>query len=452
MVVFHYDLMTPKRPRLDITAIAPLGGSGPRLYPLTIETPKHLTPICNRAIFDAAIDHYIEQGVRSVILGATGFENRVRSYQFFGHGRRYSSRISDDVNVFYTRYDDREFLKRGSGDVFLYGLREYKEIMNGNHLLLVNGDNLSDNNLPEFYQAHLDRKAMLTILVKGLDEKDPRLADFGTVLFDDETLRVTGFAEKAPVPVSRYVNTGICLFSPEIHDLLQDPKMVAALEERRTNGRLDVGGHLIPALVDNGMPVYVSILNNSWSDVGTPHSYRETTRDILQGKYPEIKYNNYNRVGNALVHETTQALMGDRLKKVKFEGRCIVGYGVEIGEGTVVRDSVIGANVHIGKGAVIDHSTTLFPFAKLEDGVHIVNGIVGYDTILRKHCNVNSGAVIGDYLEIPQRRVIGVDWRVAANRHSARILDARINGKPMYEVIDNIDDADAVVFKPRSAA
>lgn len=420
--------MTHRYPTVPVTAIVPLGGSGTRLYPVTLKVPKHLAPIANRSIFHAASEQYARQGVRTFILGVTGYDNRVQSYSFFGHGGRFNALdIPKDVDFFYATYEDREYRNKGSADVFLWALENYTPIISDNDILLINGDNLSDLSFESFYDAHKRRNALLTIAVKGLEQDDPLLKGFGTVAFNDRSMEVTAFKEKSSEPASRYTNTAICLFSPRVYDVLASSDVKRLMNEASGDSPRDVGKHLIPTLVDLRLGVYAYPLSGAWSDIGTPHSYRVTTNDILHGQYPHIQWRNYTQLtgaGDVMVHGTTKRLMGDRLKGVKFEGKCIVGSNVKIGHRTSVKNSVIGANIEIGENVHIDGITTLFPYVRVEDGARVSNSIVGYDTTIGKNCVVGAGVVLGHNLSIPDGFEMGVDWRVAGMEHMDEVQRA----------------------------
>lgn len=429
----------------EITAIAPLGGSGVRLYPLTVDTPKHLLPIANSTIFNASVKGWARQGVRRFILGVTGYDNRVQTYRFFGHGGRLE-RDFPGIEFLYSNYHDIEYKDRGSADVFLWAMNHYKDGLKGHDILLINGDNLSDTSLDDFYAAHKERKAVLSIAVKGLEQDDPRLKEFGTVVFDDRTMKVTQFVEKSPNPPSRYANTGICLFSPEISEVFTSPEISRIISQLRAENRgFDVGGHLIPFMVGNGIDVYAYPLGGSWSDVGTPHSYRSATNDILHGEYPQISLDYYEQVGDSLVHSTTKKHLGDAKLRARLKGRCIVGKNVEIGSDSTVRNSVIDDNCHIGNGVHIDGVTTVFPFTRIEDGAKVANSIIGYNVIVGQRANLAPGSVLADDLNIPADFKIGVDWRVVGNPHRNKVM----NPDNKYLVVAELDEIDAFAFLPK---
>ena len=419
----------------DVAAVVPIGGDGTRFNPASLDTRKHLIYIANHPVLGASLHHWIYEGVRDIVFGATGYENRVQTKRFFGGGGRYP-KLSADVTLSFCNYDDREFLKRGSADVFMWAIDEYAEMMGKRDILLINGDNLSTTTLDEFYQAHHERDAIMTLGVKGFNINDPRVRQFGTVVFDEQR-RITDFAEKAETPISKYVNTAICLFSPKIRGLLRSHDFCKMLEERRASGKLDVGGHLLPALAEYRAPAYAHVLTGPWADIGTPDSFTETTSDILHGKYPNLRYPDHHNAGNSQIHNETFSRI--RGKKVAFEGYSIVDRQARFGERVRVRDSVVGENVVIGSDVAIDDTTTLFPFSRVDGGSKLRQAIVGSYTTVDRDCVIEPGAFLGDNLHLPPGTVITADMRVARNYHRKKVEDARINGKPMYQVVADFD-------------
>ncbi len=86
----------------------------------------------------------------------------------------------------------------------------------------------------------------------------------GGVLEIDESDRMTGFAEKPPQPTSDLVNAGMYAFSPAVLDEIpQDPPV-------------DIGYHLLPALVGRAQVVAV---DSYFLDIGTPEAYRRARKE-----------------------------------------------------------------------------------------------------------------------------------------------------------------------------
>lgn len=445
--------MTPGRniQKRDVAAVVPLGGGGTRFYPVTLHTQKQLVPVANHPILGASLYHWIKEGATDVVFGATGYENRVQTKKFFGGGGRYA-KLSNRTRFYFANYDDDVFSERGSADVFMWCLNEYRDMMGKREVLLINGDNLSTTSLGDFYQAHHDTNALMTIAVKAFNINDPRLEGYGTVVFDNNK-RVTGFDEKSKNPRSRYANTGICMFSPEIHNLMKSGEFHRTLEERRVRGRLDVGGQFIPALVEYDVPIFAYVLEGPWADIGTFDAFQETTTDILHGKYQNLGYEDCTELetedGTAVIEKETYERLRSHIGDYIFRDHCLIDRQSSIGRGTTLKNSVVGENVVVGNNVAMDE-TTLFPFSRVDDGVKITNAIIGNGTKIGSDSVIETGAFIGDNLRIPPKTKIGVDWRVARDEYFDAVMKAKASdGGPMYELVEKLDTMSAFAFKER---
>ena len=445
--------MSPKRiaQERDVAIVVPLGGDGTRFYPLTLHTQKQLIPIANHPILGASLYHWIREGATDVVFGATGYDNRVQTKRFFGGGGRYA-KLSDKTRFYFANYDNDTFSQRGSADVFAWCLDEYRGMMGDRDVLLINGDNISTTPLDDFYQAHRDTGALMTLAVKAFNINDPRLEGYGTVTFDDKK-KVTRFDEKTKNPTSRYVNTAICIFNPKIHDVLKSEDFRRHLEARRSGGRLDVGGQFIPALIECDMPVFAYVLEGPWADVGTFDSFQETTQDILHQKYRNLGYPNCSKVetetGVALVDNETYDRIRPNINDFTFEDSCLLDRQSAIGRDVRVSNSVIGENVVVGNGVELGE-TTLLPFSRVGDRVRITNAIVGQCTRIGSGSVIETGAFIGDDIKLPDDTRIGVDWRVAKDDYYDVVMNAKASdGGPMYELVERLEESRAFAFKER---
>ena len=95
----------------------------------------------------------------------------------------------------------------------------------------------------------------------------------------------------------------------------------------------------------------------------------------------------------------------------------VIGFGVEIGEGTVIMaGTVINPDARIGKGVIINTGATVDHDDKISDYVHISVGahIAGTVTI-GESTWIGAGAVVSNNLEICSGAVIGVGAVVVRN-------------------------------------
>jgi glucose-1-phosphate adenylyltransferase len=127
---------------------------------------------------------------------------------------------------------------------------------------------------------------------------------------------------------------------------------------------LDFGKHVIPYCHEKGAPCYAYEYNGYWKDVGTLHSYWEANMELID-IVPEFNlYEEYWKIYTKCDKLPPQYISenGEIEKCIIGEGaqiygkvyNSVIGCGVTIGEGTVVRDSIIMNDTEIGFGGNIE--------------------------------------------------------------------------------------------------
>ena len=211
--------------------LATVGGSGTRLYPLTLDQPKPLVELCDTAIIANLFRVLASQGCRRFILGSKGASNTLNLSNYFKAGEGFFKRlgITDHQDFSYQPlYDDT-----GSADSLRYCMNYYDI---DDDLLVVSGDNLIDIDLASFVEFHRKHKPLLTVALKELGPEE-NVSQYGVARVDDD-MRIKGFVEKpkAGNEPSRMINTAFYLFSPQIREVL------AKMGDKAR----DIGGDLIP--------------------------------------------------------------------------------------------------------------------------------------------------------------------------------------------------------------
>ena len=141
-------------------------------------------------------------------------------------------------------------------------------------LLVVSGDNLIDIDLPRIVHVHQKHKPILTVALKEIAPGES-ISSYGVARVDDD-LRIQGFVEKPRLgsEPSRMINTAFYLFSPQVREVLTE------MGDRAR----DIGGDLIPYLIENGYPVYGFPISGYWIDIGTPERLHQAAMDCLSGR------------------------------------------------------------------------------------------------------------------------------------------------------------------------
>ncbi|MDD4580568.1 MAG: nucleotidyltransferase family protein, partial [Methanothrix sp.] len=197
--------------------IATVGGSGTRLYPLTLDQPKPLVELCDTAIISNLFRVLASQGCRRFILGSKGASNTLNLSNYFKVVEGFFKRlgIADHQDFSYQPlYDDK-----GSADSLRYCMNYFGI---DDDLLVVSGDNLIDIDLKSFVDFHRQHHPLLTVALKELGPRE-NISQYGVARLDED-MRIRGFVEKPKTgsEPSRMINTAFYLFSPKIRDVLAE--------------------------------------------------------------------------------------------------------------------------------------------------------------------------------------------------------------------------------------
>jgi len=150
-----------------------------------------------------------------------------------------------------------------------------------------------------------------------------------------------------------------------------------------SSGLRDFGHELLPRLVACGH-AHAFPLDGYWRDVGTVESYWQAHQDLLAPDRPLVLDEADWPLRSAVVPRAParifqSACVDDSLVSPGsvvrgHVARSVLGPGVVVEDGAIVRDSVLGQNVVVESGAVVDH-------AILDENVRVgANAIIGRKT------------------------------------------------------------------------
>jgi NDP-sugar pyrophosphorylase family protein len=397
--------------------IATLGGSGTRLYPLTLYQSKPLIPMVNYPIFMRMLEVIARQGAHKIIFSTKGLENSLSIKDVFRYGSDFSARLNLPKKIQFMYQPHYKDL--GSADAIKHTMEYYNV---EEDVLVVSGDNISDIDLNGIISFHTSKKSMATVLVKEL-EADEDLSQFGVVELDegDKILRFVEKPRKGETS-SRLINTAIYCFSPKVLDVLHE-----------MGGRAkDIGGDLMPYLVDHGYQVYGFRCKGYWADVGSPDSFLKTALDIVNQRVENIKFREEHKIDEEVwVHPTTSSRFKDN--KPNIIKSTIIGGDCEIHPSVSIENSSIGDNCVFQEGVKIRNSIVM-DFVNLKKGVVLNSCIIGRYVSIGENCVVDAenvvevtgkkdkSPVVGDGVHIMSDSILGAYKRVAPIEHTHTIL------------------------------
>lgn len=233
------------------------GGSGTRLYPLTIVTSKQLLPIYDKPMIYYPLSVLMMAGIRDVLIISTPTD-LPRMEQLLGDGSRFGIRLSYVVQP----------SPDGLAQAFLLG----EEFIGDDACSMILGDNI-------FYGAGLikhltnsvkraEKEGMATIY--GYYVKDPER--FGIVELD-EAGNALSIEEKPQNPKSNYCVTGLYFYPKGVSEKAKTIKPSA-------RGELEITSLNNLYLAEHNLHVTTLGRGYSWLDTGTHESLIEASNYI----------------------------------------------------------------------------------------------------------------------------------------------------------------------------
>jgi NDP-sugar pyrophosphorylase family protein len=221
------------------------GGKGKRLRPYTVVLPKPLMPVGDYPILEVIIRQLALQGFEQITLAVNHQAELIKA--FFGDGSKWNIPINYSL-------EDEPLGTMGPLKL-IHSLPE--------HVLVMNGDILTDLPFGNFFNDHVSHGSAFTICSHERVEK----IDYGVL--DTENGMLTGFREK---PVSTYeVSMGIYMVSRQAADKI--PTNVPYGFDQ-----------LMLQLLKVQLPVRVEKYSGLWLDIGRPDDYLEAIEKFDQLK------------------------------------------------------------------------------------------------------------------------------------------------------------------------
>ena len=394
----------------EMIAMLLAGGQGSRLGVLTSKVAKPAVAFGGKyRIIDFPLSNCINSGIDTV--GVLTQYQPLRLNSHIGIGIPWDlDRNFGGVTILppYEKSGNSEWYT-GTANAIYQNL-DYMETFHPDYVLILSGDHIYKMDYEVMLDYHKANHADITIAAMPVPIEEA--SRFGVVVTDGEG-RIEEFQEKPPQPKSNLASMGIYIFSWQV---LKD-----ALIALRNEPGCDFGKHIIPYCHENGQRLFAYEYNGYWKDVGTLGSYWEANMELIDiipefNLYEEFWkiYTNSSILPPQYVASQAvidRCIIGNGAEIYGEVHNCIISSGVVIGEGAVVRDSIIMRDAQIGQGCVIDKAIIA---ENTKIGDHAVLGI-GSDVPNRlKPAIYSFGFVtIGENSVIPESVQIGKNTAIS---------------------------------------
>ncbi len=357
----------------ECVAMLLAGGQGSRLYALTTKTAKPAVSFGGKyRIIDFPLSNCVNSGVDTVGV-LTQYQPLVLN-EYIGNGLPWDlDRTWGGVKILPPyQGNTRSDWYRGTANAIYQNL-EFINRYDPDYVLILSGDHIYKMDYSKMLAYHKEMGADCTIAV--LDVPIEEASRFGIMSVDDAN-RITKFAEKPKNPESTKASMGIYIFSK---DKLEQYLIADEADPDSSN---DFGKNIIPAMLAAGDKMYAYEFDGYWKDVGTISSLWEANMDLL-GSHPELGLNDESwRIFARHYAASPQYVGVDAMIE-----NSIITEGCEI-EGTVI-NSVLGSGVRVARGAVVKDSV-------LMGDTVIGEGATANYSIVDTECEIGAGACIGE--------------------------------------------------------
>lgn len=336
----------------EMIAMLLAGGQGSRLGVLTSKVAKPAIAFGGKyRIIDFPLSNCINSGIDTV--GVLTQYQPLRLNTHIGIGIPWDlDRNIGGVTVLppYEKSENSEWYT-GTANA-IYQNIDYMETYNPEYVLILSGDHIYKMDYEVMLDFHKANGAEVTIAAMPVPIEEAKR--FGIVI-TDENHKITDFEEKPENPRSNLASMGIYIFNWKT--------LKEALVTMANQPALDFGKHVIPYCHERQAPLYAYEFNGYWKDVGTLSSYWEANMELID-IIPEFNlYEEYWKIYTRSEILPPQYVSSDSAIETSIVGEgssiygkvynSVIGCGVYIGEGTVVKDSIIMSRTHIGKDCEI---------------------------------------------------------------------------------------------------
>ena len=229
------------------------GGSGTRLYPITLAISKQLMPIYDKPMIYYPLSTLMSAGIKDILIISTK-QDLPRFEQLLGNGEQIGCKFT------YKAQDT----PRGLADAFIVGA----DFIGTEKVAMILGDNI-------FYGSQVESKLRNYTNPEGAVGFAAHVNDperYGVYEFDKD-MNVLSIEEKPEKPKSNFANAGLYFFD---NDVVEIAKSIAP----SARGEIEITSVLDTYLKKDKLKVCLLDRGTAWLDTGTFASMNQASQFV----------------------------------------------------------------------------------------------------------------------------------------------------------------------------